>query len=311
MDQCDQLVLNSISAKALKAFLLSKISEAVDELATKKNIPKKKTQSKKPENRIPVDLINKCFVNKFGLENYKCGVLNSLICSLVENNYFENGKLRRDNYNELVLLDIEKEILSRLDRQSNLNIDVLDVKVLANRLRVSADKFEFKGHTYYLEKNKTEDIINQLIKNCAISMDMKNTIKDTFYVISDELLEVFKNRLFKCPQVKDNIISRPRLYEYLMKATKPDESKIYVILKDEKIANILNIETILVGRFLYTKHSLLVSAISANIDRYSKRFNDQFYNSISEYVKDNEKINLSKVVDYLTVTTVKLENNIE
>ncbi|QGM48748.1 MPPV-124 DNA-binding virion protein [Magpiepox virus 2] len=310
MDQNDQLVLNSISAKALKSYLNTKISEAIDELVAKKNVPKKKTQSKKPENKIPLDLINKDFVSKFGLQDYKGGVLNSLICSLVENNYFENGKLKKGSCNELVLLDIEKEILSKIDKDSNLNIDVLDVKVLANRLKVNADRFEFKGHVYHLEQNKTEDIINQLIKNSAISMDMKNTIKDTFYVISEDLLEVFKNRLFKCPQVKDNIISRTRLYEYLMKATKPDESKIYVIIKDKKIADILNIETITLDQFIYTKYSLLISAISNQIDKYSKKFNDQFYESISEYIKDNEKINLSKVVEYLTVSTVKIDNNV-
>ncbi|AID46599.1 virion protein [Pigeonpox virus] len=311
MEQFDQLVLNSISAKALKSYLTTKIAEAIDELAAKKNSPKKKTQTKKPENRIPLDLINKNFVSKFGLKGYKDGVLNSLICSLVENNYFENGKLKRGKHDELVLLDIEKEILAKIDENSSLNIDVLDVKVLANRLRTNADRFEFKGHTYYLEQNKTEDIINQLIKNSAISMDMKNTIKDTFYMISDDLLDVFKNRLFKCPQVKDNIISRARLYEYFIKATKPDDSKIYVILKDENIAKILNIETIVIDHFIYTKHSLLVSSISNQIDKYSKKFNDQFYSSISEYIKDNEKINLSKVIEYLTISTVKIENIVE
>nr|WCB86944.1 CPPV133 virion protein [Cooks petrelpox virus] len=311
MEQFDQLVLNSISAKALKSYLTTKIAEAIDELAAKKNSPKKKTQTKKPENRIPLDLINKNFVSKFGLKGYKDGVLNSLICSLVENNYFENGKLKRGKHDELVLLDIEKEILAKIDENSSLNIDVLDVKVLANRLRTNADRFEFKGHTYYLEQNKTEDIINQLIKNSAISMDMKNTIKDTFYMISDDLLDVFKNRLFKCPQVKDNIISRARLYEYFIKATKPDDSKIYVILKDENIAKILNIETIVIDHFIYTKHSLLVSSISNQIDKYSKKFNDQFYSSISEYIKDNEKINLSKVIEYLTISTVKIENTVE
>ncbi|AAF44434.1 putative DNA-binding virion core protein [Fowlpox virus] len=311
MEQFDQLVLNSISAKALKSYLTTKIAEAIDELAAKKNSPKKKAQTKKPENRIPLDLINKNFVSKFGLKGYKDGVLNSLICSLVENNYFENGKLKRGKHDELVLLDIEKEILARIDENSSLNIDVLDVKVLANRLRTNADRFEFKGHTYYLEQNKTEDIINQLIKNSAISMDMKNTIKDTFYMISDELLDVFKNRLFKCPQVKDNIISRARLYEYFIKATKPDDSKIYVILKDDNIAKILNIETIVIDHFIYTKHSLLVSSISNQIDKYSKKFNDQFYSSISEYIKDNEKINLSKVIEYLTISTVKIENTVE
>nr|CAA11291.1 fpI1L, orthologue of vaccinia I1L [Fowlpox virus] len=311
MEQFDQLVLNSISAKALKSYLTTKIAEAIDELAAKKNSPKKKAQTKKPENRIPLDLINKNFVSKFGLKGYKDGVLNSLICSLVENNYFENGKLKRGKHDELVLLDIEKEILARIDENSSLNIDVLDVKVLANRLRTNADRFEFKGHTYYLEQNKTEDIINQLIKNSAISMDMKNTIKDTFYMISDELLDVFKNRLFKCPQVKDNIISRARLYEYFIKATKPDDSKIYVILKDDNIAKILNIETIVIDHFIYTKHSLLVSSISNQIDKYSKKFNDQFLCSISEYIKDNEKINLSKVIEYLTISTVKIENTVE
>ncbi|AUD40193.1 DNA binding virion core protein [Flamingopox virus FGPVKD09] len=311
MEQFDQLVLNSISAKALKSYLTTKIAEAIDELAAKKNSPKKKTQTKKPENRIPLDLINKNFVSKFGLKGYKDGVLNSLICSLVENNYFENGKLKRGKHDELVLLDIEKEILAKIDENSSLNIDVLDVKVLANRLRTNADRFEFKGHTYYLEQNKTEDIINQLIKNSAIYMDMKNTIKDTFYMISDDLLDVFKNRLFKCPQVKDNIISRARLYEYFIKATKPDDSKIYVILKDENIAKILNIETIVIDHFIYTKHSLLISSISNQIDKYSKKFNDQFYSSISEYIKDNEKINLSKVIEYLTISTVKIENTVE
>ncbi|ATI21151.1 DNA-binding core protein [Eastern grey kangaroopox virus] len=311
MEAGEQLVLNSINAKALKAYLTARISDIVDELVAKKTTAKKKAQAKKPEAKIPLDLINPCFVERFGLGGYKDGVLNSLITSLVENNYFENGKLKRGDHRELVLLDVEKEILARVDPCSALNIDVGDVKTLANRLRVNANCFEFRGHVYHLEQNRTEDIINQLIRHAAISLDTKNSIKDSFYTISDELMEVFKTRLFRCPQVKDNVISRTRLYDYLTRMTKPDDSRIYVILRDQRIANILDIETVLVEPFTYTKYTLLVAAIANNVDKYSKRFNDSFYDSIAEYVKDNEKINIAKVVDYLTISTVKLDNLIE
>ncbi|QGN68045.1 DNA-binding core protein [Equine molluscum contagiosum-like virus] len=308
MEGGEQLVLNSISAKALKAYLTQRICEIVDELVAKKATPKKKLQAKKPEMRIPVDLLKAEFVARFGLQGYTDGVLASLVVSLVENNYFEGGKLKPGEHPELVILDIEREILARVPPCSALNIDISDVKTLASRLRSSAHCFEFGGHTYYLEKDKTEDLINQLIRRSAIALDTKNSIKDSFYTISDELLEVFKSRLFRCPQVKDNTISRTRLYDYLTRMTKPDESRIYVILRDTRIAELLEIETVFVEPFVYTKHSLLVNAVAQHVDKYSKRFSESFYEGIAEYVRDNEKINVSKVVDSLTVSTVKLES---
>uniref|UniRef100_A0AAU7E1Z6 DNA-binding virion core protein n=1 Tax=Rousettus bat poxvirus TaxID=3141933 RepID=A0AAU7E1Z6_9POXV len=306
MEAGDQLVLNSISAKALKVYMSQRICEIIDELVVKKSVPKKKLQPKKPELRIPVDLIRREFVEKFGLHTYTNGVLASLITSLVENNYFENGKLKPGEHKELVILDIEKEILARVPHDSPLNIDINDVKTLASRLRASASCFEFRGHTYYLEHDKTEEIINQLIRHSAIALDTKNSVKDSFYCISDELLDVFKCRLFRCPQVKDNTISRTRLYDYLVRMTKPDESRIYVILRNARLAELLEIETVVIEPFVYTKHSLLVNAIASHVDKYSKQFSDTFYRSIAEYVKDNDKINVSKVVDYLTVPTVKI-----
>lgn len=301
----DQLVLNSISAKALKAYLCQRLCEIVDEMVTRKAAPKKKQQAKKPEVRIPVDLIKPEFAARFGLHGYRDGVLASLIVSLVENNYFEAGKLKPGEHPELVILDIEREILARVPPESALNIDVGDVKTLAARLRTSAHCFEFRGHTYFLEHDKTEEIINQLVRNGALTLDARNSIKDSFYTISDELLDVLRARLFRCPQVKDNTISRTRLYDYLIRMTKPDESRLYVILRDARLAELLDIETVTVNHFVYTKHSLLVAAVSAHVDKYSKRFGDAFYQGIAEYVKDNEKINVAKVVDYLTVSTVK------
>lgn len=52
-----------------------------------------------------------------------------------------------------------------------------------------------------------------------------------------------------------------------------------------------------------------MSAIAAHVDKYSKQFTDNFYTSIAEYVKENDKINVSKVVDYLTVPTVKMSRD--
>nr|WGO62672.1 DNA-binding virion core protein [Wadden Sea poxvirus] len=305
MDNEDQLVLNSINAKALKIYFTSKINDMVDELVTYKYVQKKKIQNKKPESRIPVDLIKKEFVDSFGLTNYNNGVLISLINSLIENNFFlEDGKLGNVDNKELVLTEIEKHILKKIPRYSPLYIDISDVKVLSTRLKKTANSFEFKSYQYQLEIDKIEELINQLIKNEAILLDEKSSTKDSIYIISDELLDIFKNRLFKCPQVKDNTISRTRLYDYFTRITKYEDPRIYIIIKDKKIADILEIDTVKIGSFLYTKHSILVNSISSHIDRYTKRFYEPFYEKIAEFVKDNEKVNVSKVVDLLTVPNI-------
>ncbi|QHR82582.1 DNA binding protein virion core protein [Brazilian porcupinepox virus 1] len=309
-DNSDQLVLNSISARALKNYFTSKINEMVDELVTKKYPQKKKTQTRRLDNRIPIDLIKKDFVKKFKLDNYHNGVLSVLINSLVENNYFlKDGKLNDVGKNELVLTDIEKKILSIIPRCSPLYIDISDVKTLSSRLKKSAKSFTFNDNYYTLEVDKIEELINQLTKNNDIMLDEKFSIKDSVYIIPDELLDILKNRLFRSPQVKDNTISRTRLYEYFTRVTKNDDSKIYVILKDRRIAEILGIDTVEIESFVYTKHSILVNSISNNVDRYTKKFTESFYSDIAEYVKDNEKVNVSKVVDCLIVPNIIIDIN--
>ncbi|CAC21281.1 43L protein [Yaba-like disease virus] len=311
MAECEeQLVLNNISARALKMYFTSKISDIVDELVMKKHPPKKKSQVKKPETRIPVDLIKEDFVKKFKLENYNNGVLISLVNSLVENNYFtSDGKLTKDAEKELVLTEVEKKILSVIPSSSPLYIDISDVKTLSARLKKSANSFFFKDCIYTLEPEKIEDLINQLSKNKAIILDEKNSVKDSVYLLTDELLDILKTRLFRCPQVKDNFISKTRLYDYFTRVTKHDDFKIYVILKDKRIADLLGIETVKLGSFLYTKHSMLVNSISMHIDRYSKKFQEPFYENIAEFVKDNEKINVSKVIECLVVPSISLDKN--
>ncbi|QEJ79191.1 DNA-binding core protein [Goatpox virus] len=307
-DNDDQLVLNSISARALKIFFTSKINDIVDELVTKKYPQKKKPLAKRIETRIPIDLIREDFVKRFKLDNYKNGILSTLINSLVENNYFsKDGKLNDDAINELVINDIEKKILEKISKSSSLYIDVSDVKILSSRLKKPASFFIFNKNRYVLENDKIEELINQLAKNNDITLDEKYSVKDNVYILSDELLEVLKSRLFKCPQVKDNLISKTRLYDYFNRITKQEESKIYVILKDKKIADILGIDTIKIGSFIYTKHSMLMNSISSNVDRYSKKFQESFYEKISEFVKDNEKVNVSKVVECLITPNIVLD----
>ncbi|QDJ95015.1 DNA-binding core protein [Hypsugopox virus] len=306
----DQLVLNSISARALKNYFISKINEMVDELVTKKYPQKKKAQIKRPEMRIPIDLIKQDFVKKFSLQQYKDGVLTSLINSLVENNYFsKDGKLEQHAHSELVLSETEKHILQKISPCSPLYIDISDVKTLSSRLKTSAKSFEYENVTYTLQADKIEDLINQLAQNKVIKLDEKCSIKDSVYIIPDELITLLKTRLFRAPQVKDNAITKTRLYDYFNRVIKQDETKIYVILKDSKIADVLNVDTVKYGAFLYTKHSMLVNAISSNVDRYSKKFQDSFYEKIAEFIKDNEKVNVSRVVEYLIIPNISLESN--
>ncbi|QHG62603.1 DNA-binding core protein [Cetacean poxvirus 1] len=311
MDNNDQLVFNSINARALKTYLTFKINAAIDELVTRKYPHKKKTQTTRVENRIPIDLIQPSFVKKFCLEKYSNGVLISLVNSLVENNYFsDNGKLETVN-NELMLTNTEKKILSKVSKDSSLYIDVSDVKNLSVRLKVCAKSFIYNGVVYNIENNKIEDLINSLIKTDAIYLDEKCSIKDSVYVINSDLLSIFKTRLFRCPQVKDNTITRSRLYDYFIRVIKQENPCIYVIIKDKRIADALCIETVEIGKFLYTKHSILFNAISSNIDRYTKRFNEQFYECIAEFIKDNEKVNVSRIIEYLTVQNVTIDEKPE
>ncbi|WAH71005.1 DNA-binding core protein [Eptesipox virus] len=305
----DQLVLNSISARALKCYFITKFNEMVDELVTKKYPQKKKAQSKRPETRIPIDLIKKEFVKKFSLDQYTDGVLVSLINSLVENNYFTTeGKLNKSACEELVLTETEKRILDKITPCSPLYIDISDVKTLSTRLKTSAKEFEYNNVVYKLQADKIEDLINQLVQNKVIKLDEKCSVKDSVYNIPENLVLLFKTRLFKSPQVKDNAITKTRLYDYFNRVTKPDETKIYVILKDPKIAEVLEVDTVKHGSFLYTKHSMLINAISSNVDRYSKKFQESFYEKIAEFIKDNEKVNVSKVIECLIVPNITLES---
>ncbi len=308
----DGLVLNNISARALKTYFMAKIGEMVDELVTKKYPQKKKLQYKRPDTRIPVDLIKKEFVDRFNLSNYENGVSVSLINSLVENNYFgTDGKLDLEETEELVITEIEKRILENLDKSSPLYIDVGDVKTLSSRLKTSANCFNYKDKCYRVKSDKIEDLINQLLEDGVIYLDEKSSIKDSVYSVPEDFLDILKIRLFRCPQAKDGYISRIRLFDYFNRVTKQDTCSIYVILKDKKIAEALGIETVNVGNFIYTKHSVLVNSISGNMDRYSKKFQDCFYESIAEFVKDNEKINVSKVVECLTVPHINISDKEE
>lgn len=124
-----------------------------------------------------------------------------------------------------------------------------------------------------------------MVKDESIQLDEKSSIKDSMYVIPDELIDVLKTRLFRSPQVKDNIISRTRLYDYFTRVTKRDESSIYVILKDPRIASILSLETVKMGAFMYTKHSMLTNAISSRVDRYSKSFKNLFTKILQNLLK--------------------------
>ncbi|AAF17920.1 gp038L [Rabbit fibroma virus] len=308
-DTDDQLILNSISARALKNYFTSKINNMVDELVAKKYPQKKKSPVRRLDTRIPIDLIKSEFVKKFKLDTYTNGILSVLINSLVENNYFsKDGKLNDDAQQDLILNDVEKKILSKIPKDSPLYIDIGDVKTLSSRLRTVAKSFTYNDHEYTLENDKIEELINKLVRNGDIILEEKFSIKDSVYTIPDELLDVLKSRLFRCPQIKDNMISKTRLYDYFTRVTKHEESKIYVILKDKRIADILCIDTIELGSFIYTKYSMLINAIASNVDRYSKRFQEKFYESISEFVKDNEKINVSKVVECLIVPSITMES---
>ncbi|AMB18371.1 M038L [Myxoma virus] len=307
-DTEDQLILNSISARALKNYFTSKINNMVDELVAKKYPQKKKTPVRRLDTRIPIDLIKHEFVKKFKLDTYTNGILSVLINSLVENNYFsKDGKLNDDAQEDLILNDVEKKILLKIPKDSPLYIDIGDVKTLSSRLKTVAKSFTYNEHKYTLENDKIEELINQLVRNGDIVLEEKFSIKDSVYTVPDDLLDVLKSRLFRCPQVKDNMISKMRLYDYFTRVTKHEESKIYVILKDKRIADILSIDTIELGSFIYTKYSMLINAIASNVDRYSKRFQEKFYESISEFVKDNEKINVSKVVECLIVPSITMD----
>ncbi|ADT91075.1 DNA binding protein [Cotia virus SPAn232] len=311
-DNEDKLVLNSVSARRLKVYFTSRINQMVDELVAKKYPQKKKLQTRRLDNRIPIDLIKKDFVKRFKLENYNNGVLSVLINSLVENTYFsKDGKLNECGKKELVFTETEKEILSIIDIESPLYIDIGDVKTLASRLKTSASSFTYNGTTYTIEADKIEDLINQLTKNNDITLDEKSSIKDNVYIIPDELIDILKNRLFRSPQVKDNTISRIRLYDYFTRVSKNEHNNIYVIIKDIKIAEILGIETINLGAFTYTKHSILVNAISTNVDRYTKKFTEKFYEKFAEFVKDNDKINVSKVIECLIVPNIVIGTHTE
>ncbi|AWU47088.1 DNA-binding core protein [Sea otter poxvirus] len=308
MADCDdKLVLNSISARILKTYLSNRISEIIDELVIRRPLAKKKSQLKRNEPRIPIDLINPQFVRKFKLCNYKSGILTSLITSLVENNYFtSSGKLDINNSAELVLTDIERKILDSICVSSSLYIDTSDVRVLSNRLKTPANIIEFNGHVYNIDNEHIEELINQMVEDDTIKIDDVCSVKDSVLIISDELLDVLRFRLFRAPQVKEGCITKTRLYDYFNRATKLDDQKIYVILKDQCIADRLCIETIKIGNFHYTKYSILANIISSNVDRCMKKFEDEFYEKIAEFVKENEKINVSRVIESLTIQSVTI-----
>ncbi|ANS71132.1 DNA-binding core protein [Pteropox virus] len=308
MSDCeDKLVLNSISARTLKAYLTSKINDIVDELVTRRPLAKKKQQTKRTEFRIPTDLINEKFVKRFKLCQYKSGVLTSLINSLVENNYFmPDGKLNLEIAKELVLTDIEVKILNSIAPSSSLYIDTSDVRVLAGRLKKPATEICFNDFTYKIDHERIEELINQMAIDGTIILDDVCSVKDSVYIISKELISVIKSRMFKAPQVKDGCITKTRLYDFFNKVTKQEDPKIYVILRDPCIATILNIDIVKVGEFYYTKHNILVNAISSNVDRCMKKFEPEFYEKLAPFVKDNEKVNVSRVVECLTIQSVNV-----
>ncbi|WOC29281.1 DNA-binding virion protein [Equine parapoxvirus] len=304
----DRLVFNKVNANALKTFLCARISEIVDELVDRRHSLKKKAAARRVEARIPVDLLHADFVRAFGLGAYADGVLASLVASIVENNFFSpgDGKLVAGAERVLVLSALETRILALVPRESSLYVDVGDVKALAARLKSPPSHVDFAGRRYDIDANNVDDFINEAMRDGLVVLDEKSSIKDSMYAVDEELLAAMRRRFMRSPQISQGVISRSRLHDYLARALAREEHRIYVALRDPATAAALALETVELGDFTYVKHTALAAALSASIDRCSKRMHEDVYARLAHLVPENARVNVSKLVESLTVPTARL-----
>ncbi|ASC55606.1 putative DNA-binding virion core protein-like protein [Seal parapoxvirus] len=309
----DKLVFNKVNANVLKAYLCSRISEIVDEMVDRRHMQKKKSVARRVELRIPVDLLHPKFVRAFSLDSYKDGVLASLVTSIVENNFFssEDGKLIAGAERVLILTPLETRILNCVPRESSLFIDVSDVKALAGRLKSPPSYICCGGARYDIDARHVDDFINVAIHDGLITLDEKSSLKDSMYCVDEALLSAMRKRFMRSPQISQGLISRSRLHDYLTRAMTREEFKIYVGLKDPCSAEVLGLETVCLGDFTYVKHTALVLALSAHIDRCSKRMHEDVYCRLAHLVPDNARMNVSKLVESLTVPAARVELSAE
>ncbi|AKU76519.1 DNA-binding virion protein [Orf virus] len=305
----ERLIFNKVNANVLKAYLCSRISDIVDEMVDRRHLQKKKSVARRVEMRIPVDLLHAPFVQEFALGAYRDGVLASLVSSIVENNFFspDDGKLVDGAERVLILTPLETRILGCVPRESSLYIDVADVKALANRLKLPPSHIECGGTRYDIDARHVDDFINVVANDGLLVLDEKSSIKDSMYVVDEELLCAMRRRFMRSPQISQGLISRSRLHDYLMRSMTREEQKIFVALKDAESADVLGLETVCLGDFVYAKHTALVSALSASLDRCSKRMHDDVYARLAHLVPDNTRMNVSKLVESLTVQSTRME----
>ncbi len=305
----ERLIFNKVNANVLKAYLCSRISDIVDEMVDRRHLQKKKSVARRVEMRIPVDLLHAPFVQEFALGAYRDGVLASLVSSIVENNFFspDDGKLVDGAERVLILTPLETRILGCVPRESSLYIDVSDVKALANRLKSPPAHIECGGTRYDIDARHVDDFINVVANDGLLVLDEKSSIKDSMYVVDEELLCAMRRRFMRSPQISQGLISRSRLHDYLMRSMTREEQKIFVALKDAESADVLGLETVCLGDFVYAKHTALVSALSASLDRCSKRMHDDVYARLAHLVPDNTRMNVSKLVESLTVQSTRME----
>ncbi|AIZ77281.1 putative DNA-binding virion protein [Parapoxvirus red deer/HL953] len=309
----ERLVFNKVNANVLKAYLCARISEIVDEMVDRRHTQKKKAAARRVELRIPVDLLHPEFVRAFSLDAYRDGVLASLVSSIVENNFFssEDGKLEDGAESVLILTPLETRILSCVPRESSLYVDVADVKALAGRLKNPPTELECGGVRYSLDARHVDDFINTALRDGLIALDEKSSLKDSMYCLDEELLCAMRRRFMRSPQISQGLISRSRLHDYLVRAMTREEHKIYVGLRDPEAAEVLGLETVCLGDFTYVKYTSLVSALSASIDRCSKRMHEDVYARLAHVVPENTRMNVSKLVDALTVQTTRMEASVQ
>ncbi|WZD65374.1 DNA-binding virion core protein [Bovine papular stomatitis virus] len=309
----ERLVFNKVNANVLKAYLCARISEIVDEMVDRRHMQKKKSAARRVELRIPVDLLHPEFVRAFSLDAYKDGVLASLVSSIVENNFFSpaDGKLVEGAERVLLLTPLETRILGCVPRESSLYIDVTDVKALAGRLKSPPSCIECAGARYEIDARHVDDFINSALRDGLISLDERSSLKDSMYCVDEELLCAMRQRFMRSPQISMGLISRSRLHDYLMRAMTREEQRIYVGLKDPASAAVLGLETVCLGDFTYVKYTALVSALSAAIDRCNKRMHEDVYVRLAHVVPENSRMNVTKLVDALTVPTTRMEQPVQ
>ncbi|ADC53931.1 DNA-binding virion core protein [Pseudocowpox virus] len=305
----ERLIFNKVNANVLKAYLCSRISDIVDEMVDRRHLQKKKSVARRVELRIPVDLLHAPFVREFALGAYRDGVLASLVSSIVENNFFspDDGKLVDGAERVLILTPLETRILGCVSRESSLYVDVSDVKALASRLKSPPSHIECGGRRYDIDARHVDDFINVAANDGLLVLDEKSSIKDSMYAVDEELLTAMRRRFMRSPQIAQGLISRSRLHDYLMRSMTREEQKIFVALKDAESADVLGLETVCLGDFVYVKHTALVAALSASLDRCSKRMHEDVYERLAHLVPDNSRMNVAKLVESLTVQSTRMD----